>query len=106
MNFAFRLMAPRPTFVEDMTDDERATMAEHAGYWRGLLADGVAVVFGPVLDPAGPYGLAVVEVDDQEHVDRIIAADPAVRSGLKTEVYPMPGAVVRPFAGVTGPSAG
>ncbi len=99
MNFAFRLIAPRPTFVQDMTDEERGTMAEHAEYWRGLLADGVAVVFGPVLDPAGPYGLAVVEVDGPEHVERIIAADPAVRSGLKTEVHPMPGAVVRPFAG-------
>lgn len=99
MNFAVRLIAPRPTFVQDMTDAERATMAEHAAYWRGLLDDGVAVVFGPVLDPAGPYGLAVVEVAGPEHVERIIAADPAVRSGLETEVHPMPGAVVRPFAG-------
>ena len=99
MTFAFRLIAPRPTFVQDMTDEERATMAEHAAYWRGLLDQGVAVVFGPVLDPAGPYGLAVVEADDPEHVERIIAADPAARSGLRTEVHPMPGAVVRPFAG-------
>ena len=99
MTFTFRLIAPRPTFVQDMTDEERATMAEHAAYWRGLLDQGVAVVFGPVLDPAGPYGLAVVEADDPEHVERIIAADPAVRSGLRTEVHPMPGAVVRPFAG-------
>lgn len=99
MTYAVRLIAPRPTFVEDMTDDERAMMAEHAEYWRGLLADGVAVVFGPVLDPAGPYGLAVVEVDGPEQVDRIIAGDPAVRGGLKAEVHPMTGAIVRPFAG-------
>ena len=99
MNFAFRLIAPRPTFVEDMTDAERAMMAEHAEYWKGLLADGVAVVFGPVLDPAGPYGLAVVEVDGPEQVDRILAGDPAVRGGLKAEVHPMMGAIVRPFAG-------
>jgi uncharacterized protein YciI len=97
MNFAFHLIAPRPTFVEDMTDDERAMMAEHAQYWRQLLDDGVAVVFGPVLHPAGPYGLAVVEVTDQAHADRIIAADPAVRGGLKTEVYPMLDPVVRPY---------
>ena len=96
MTYAFRLIAPRPTFVQDMTDEERATMAEHAEYWKGLLAEGVAVVFGPVLDPAGPYGLAVVEVSDRAHVDRIIAADPAVRAGLKTEVYPMLDPVVRP----------
>ena len=99
MNYVFRLIAPRPTFVEDMTDEERVTMAEHAAYWRGLLDEGVAVVFGPVLDPAGPYGLAVVEVDGPEHVERVIAADPAVRAGLKTEVHPMLSAVARPFAG-------
>ena len=98
MNVAFHLIAPRPTFVEDMTDAERAVMAEHAAYRQQLLADGVAVVFGPVLHPAGPYGLAVVEVADQEHVDRIIAADPAVRAGLKTQVHPMINAVVRPYA--------
>ena len=97
MTYAFRLLAPRPTFVQDMTDEERATMAEHAEYWKGLLAEGVAVVFGPVLDPAGPYGLAVVEASGPDEVQRIIAADPAVRSGMRTEVHPMPGAVVRPF---------
>ncbi len=96
MNVVLHLIAPRPTFVEDMTDEERAVMADHAAYWRRLLDDGVAVVFGPVLDPAGPYGLAVVEVTDQQQVDRILAADPAVRAGLKTVTYPMPGAVVRP----------
>jgi uncharacterized protein YciI len=99
MNFAIRLIAPRPTFVDDMTDDERAMMAEHAGYWRQLLADGVAVVFGPVLDPAGPYGLAVIEVDDQQHAERVIAADPAVRGGMKAEAYPMLNAIYRSHAG-------
>ena len=99
MTYVLHLIAPRPTFVDDMTDEERAVMADHATYWRGLLADGVAVAFGPVLDPAGPYGLAVVEVDGPEHVERVIAADPAVRAGLKTEVHPMLSAVVRPFAG-------
>ena len=98
MIFAFRLLAPRPTFVEDMTDEERAVMAEHVEYWQGLMAAGVAVAFGPVLDPAGPYGLAVVEVPVPERVDEVIAADPAVRSGMKTMVFPMPGAFVRPHA--------
>ena len=99
MNFALRLIPPRPTFVQDMTDEEKAMMAGHVDYWRGLLAEGVAVVFGPVLDPAGPYGLAVVEVDGPEQVDRIIAGDPAVRGGLKVEAHAMRGAIVRPFAG-------
>lgn len=96
MLFAYRLQSPRPTFVTDMTDEERAVMATHTDYWNGLLADGVAVCFGAVLDPAGPYGLAVVEADDQAHVDRIAAADPALRCGMTAHAYPMPGGSARP----------
>ena len=100
MIFAFNLLPPRPTFVDDMTDDERAMMDRHVEYWRGLLADGVAVVFGPVLNPDGGYGLAVVEVSGQEQAERLIAGDPAVRGGLTCKAYPMPGAFVRPTATV------
>lgn len=96
-HFAFRLVPPRPTFAADMTPAEAATMAEHAEYWRGLLAEGTAVVFGPVLDPDGVYGLAVVEVDDAGAVETIVAGDPAVSSGLgRMHVAPMAGAIVRP----------
>ena len=100
MIFAFNLLPPRPTFVDDMTDDEKAMMDRHVEYWQGLMADGVAVVFGPVLNPDGGYGLAVVEVSGQEQAERLIAGDPAVRGGLTCRAYPMPGAFVRP----TGPA--
>jgi uncharacterized protein YciI len=96
--FAYHLQSPRPSFVEDMTDEEKAVMAEHTEYWKGLLADGVAVFFGPVLHPDGPYGLAVVEVADQEHIERITAGDPAVRSGMTARAYPVLGGYVRPVA--------
>ncbi|WP_035857712.1 YciI family protein [Cryptosporangium arvum] len=84
-----------PHVVTDMTDAEQAVMAEHTEYWKGLLADGVAVCFGAVLDPAGPYGLAVVEVVDHAQIERIAADDPAVRAGLTAEAHPMPGGFVR-----------
>ena len=100
MIFAFNLLPPRPTFADDMTDDEKAMMDRHVEYWQGLMADGVAVVFGPVLNPDGGYGLAVVEVSGQEQAERLIAGDPAVRGGLTCRAYPMPGAFVRP----TGPA--
>lgn len=98
--FAYTLIPPRPTFALDMTEGERAVMAEHAGYWTGLRDQGTAIAFGPVLDPAGHWGLAVVEVASDAEVDRIRDNDPAVRTGTGTvAVYPMPGAVVRPGSG-------
>ena len=33
-HFLVRLISPRPTFIQDMTADERAIMGEHGAYWR------------------------------------------------------------------------
>jgi uncharacterized protein YciI len=90
MAFLYRLIAPRPTFAQDMTDAERAAMAEHAEYLRGKLDEGVVVAFGPVADPAGAWGLGLIDVDDEAGARAVGDADPAVTSGTCTyEVVPM-----------------
>ena len=92
----YKLIPPRPTFALDLTDDEAAIMGEHAAYWSGLVDAGHALAFGPVLDPSGSWGLALVEAPDEETVRRFGAADPAVTSGLaRFDVFPMPMTVVR-----------
>ena len=94
--FLYKLVPPRPSFAMDMTDAERGVMGEHATYWGGLLAARTAVVFGPVLDPAGVWGLAVVEAGSVEEVRAIGEGDPAVTSRVATfEAYPMMGAAAR-----------
>ena len=91
-HFVYKLVPPRPTFgLGDMSDDEAAIMGRHSAYWSGLLADGTAVIFGPVVDPAGNWGLGVVRADTEDAVRAISAADPAVTSGLaRVEILPMP----------------
>lgn len=79
--FVFRLKAPRPNFALDMTDDEREVMGRHAEYWQPLIESGDMVVFGPVLDSTGSWGLGVVEAEDEERVRALAADDPAVTSG-------------------------
>ena len=99
-HFLYRLNSPRPTFPGDMTADEGAVMGEHAAYWSDLLGRGSVVVYGPVLDPAGAFGMAVVEADDAADIDAIGTADPAVAHGLCTfDVLAMPSAHVRPTDG-------
>jgi hypothetical protein len=88
--FFYKLIPPRPTFVQDMTEAERKAMDEHAKYWKRLTDAGVAVVFGLVLDPNGPWGVAIVEVEDESHTRLHGINDPAVKAGLTFEVYPMP----------------
>ncbi len=93
MYFFVRTGTPRPTFHLDMTDEERDLMRQHVAYWTGLAADGVSVVFGPVADPAGPYGIGVFRADDEAHMARLVAGDPAHHL-LGHQVLPMFDAVV------------
>lgn len=95
--FFCRLVPPRSTFSADMSDSERAVMRAHVGYWRGLLDDGYVVVFGPVADPAGGWGVSVVEAAYEAAVQALLARDPvcAVDRGFRYEVLEMPGAFAR-----------
>jgi uncharacterized protein len=95
--FVFRLNAPRPTFAFDMTDEERAIMGRHAAHWQPLVDAGQMVVFGPVVDSNGSWGLGVVEAEDEEEIRAFAASDPVVTSGTGTiEMGKMLAGFVRP----------
>jgi uncharacterized protein YciI len=95
--FVFRLMAPRPTFALDMTDGERQIMGRHAAYWQPLVDAGRMVVFGPVLDGTGSWGLGVVEADDEDEIRHFASGDPVVTTGTaEIEMGKMLGGFVRP----------
>jgi uncharacterized protein len=95
--FVFRLIAPRPTFALDMTDEERTIMGRHAAYWQPLIDSGRMVVFGPVLDDTGSWGLGVVEADDEDELRAFAAGDPVVTTNTaRMEVGKMLTGFVRP----------
>jgi uncharacterized protein YciI len=98
--FVFRLKAPRPTFALDMTDAERELMARHAAHWQPYVESGQMVVFGPVLDGTGSWGLGVVEAGDEDEPELLAFAanDPVVTTGTGTmEVGKMLAGFVRPL---------
>jgi uncharacterized protein len=95
--FVFRLMAPRPTFALDMTDEEREIMGRHVAYWQPFIDSGQMVSFGPVLDSTGSWGLGVIEAEDEEELRAFAARDPAVTTGTaKIELGKMLAGFVRP----------
>ena len=95
--FVLRLIAPRPTFALDMTDEEREIMERHAAHWQPLIDSGQMVIFGPVLDSTGSWGLGVVEADDEDELRAFAAGDPAVTSGTgQLEIGKMLAGFVRP----------
>ncbi len=95
--FVFRLQAPRATFALDMTDEEREIMGQHAAYWQPFIDSGQMVIFGPVLDSTGSWGLDVVEADDEDELRAFAAGDPAVISRTaEMEIGEMLAGFVRP----------
>ena len=95
--FLLKLVAPRPTFPADMTETEALVMKEHGDYLKEFVDRGTVIVMGPVMDPTGPWGVAVVEAGSEDEVQFLISRDPTVLSGLgfRYEVYPMARAMVR-----------
>jgi uncharacterized protein len=63
-NYFFKLLPPRATFIEDMTKQEERLVQEHALYVGEQMKAGNVLLFGPVRDPAGAFGVAILEVDD------------------------------------------
>jgi len=93
MYFFIRTQNPRPTFHLDMTADERSIMERHVAYWSEKATNGIAVVFGPVMDPKGVYGIGVYQVQDEAQMRELLNRDPA-NGLLQYEVLPMARAVV------------
>jgi len=76
--FAFRLIASRPDFAMTMTESERNIMKEHIAYWKPLSEAGTMLVFGPVMDPSGVYGLGIIAASDINEAEELVKADPAL----------------------------
>lgn len=93
--FVCRLVAPRPSFAFDMSEAERALMGRHGAYLRQWAEEGSAILFGPVNDPKGPWGLGIFDVEDEAKMQAIAAQDPIIQAntGFSYEILPMMQAV-------------
>jgi len=87
-HFFLKLNPPRASFTLDMTPEELDIMQQHVQYWAPFVNDGTVIVLGPVADPKGGYGIAILGVSDESILSRLIENDPA--NGLCSyEVHPM-----------------
>lgn len=96
--FFCKLVPPRPTFAMDLSPSEADVMMRHALYWQDLIARGVLRVFalGLVMDPAGAFGIAVMEREDESAVRALTDRDPAIAAGIGMhyEIHLMPRGVM------------
>jgi len=96
-HFFFKLIPPRTTFPSDASPEELAAMREHVAYWTGKMKDGALLAFGPVADPAGTYGIGILQLEDDQDPAALCAKDPVIRAslGFQIEFHPMPRLSVR-----------
>jgi uncharacterized protein YciI len=94
--FLLRLNPPRPTFAQDQSQAESSVMQRHFAYWSALSQRGTAIVYGPVADPSGTWGVAIIAVERDEDATAIKAADPAIlgQIGLRYDIFPMAQALI------------
>jgi len=94
-HYFFKLIPPRPTFPQDMTNEEGRLMEAHSRYFDEHFAAGRLLLcrlllYGPVMAATGAFGLAVLEVDSEGEAQRFGEGDPSVKAGLdRFEIYPM-----------------
>ena len=96
-HYLCKLKPPRPTFITDMTPEEARLMRAHREFWIPSVETGVVVAMGPVADPAGAYGVMIVEAASLEALEAMQASDPvAAQPGFSFENFFMPAIAVRP----------
>lgn len=86
--FVLKLNPSRPDFAQTMSEEERQIMLQHVVYWKNYMAKGMVSIFGPVLDPAGVYGLGIVVTENEDEIKEMIANDPAATIN-SYEYHPM-----------------
>jgi uncharacterized protein YciI len=86
--FVMYLRPNRPDFAQTMTPEELAIMQQHVAYWKPYLDSGTLIVYGPVFDPNGAYGIGIVGVQDEKELQALIEKDPASKIN-RYEYFPM-----------------
>jgi uncharacterized protein YciI len=81
-----------------MTPDEAQLMRAHREYWTPRVETGIVIAMGPVADPTGGYGVAIIEAASEATLEAMLEADPviAARRGFAYENWRMLGIAARP----------
>lgn len=80
--FLCKYIPPRPDFLATMSPEERELMKRHGDYMNDLLARNVIVAHGPVMDPAGSYGVSLYQIGDDQDIAAFTSEDPVVKNGV------------------------
>jgi uncharacterized protein len=90
VSFLVILRPGREQMPFEPTDEESRIVDAHYAYLKRLRDERKLVVAGPSVVPGDTIGIGVLSIDDEGEARAIVAADPAVSSGVMTaEIRPM-----------------
>lgn len=82
---------PRADFLATMSADELNWMKQHGDFLDKLLAKGMIVAHGPVIEGNSGYGVSLYQIADGEDISVFTSEDPIVKNGVgHYEHYVMP----------------
>jgi len=86
--FYMGTITARPTFVNDMTEEEGKIMSVHYEYLKEKFDNKQLLLAGPIL-AEGKFGVSVFTAESLKEADEFVQNDPAVIEGImKPEVHP------------------
>ena len=77
-----KFIPPRADFLATMSADEKQWMQQHGAYMNALLAQGLVVAHGPVIDSTGGYGVSLYQIADEQDIAALTSEDPIVKNGV------------------------
>ena len=75
--FVVKLISEQLKNPAQFSEEDKVIMQKHSLFWKNLMEGGNVLVYGPVLDPNGAYGLGIVTAEDKEVVYQMLSGDPA-----------------------------
>ncbi len=90
MSWLLFLRPHRPEMPFEPTEEEDRITGEHFAYLQRLRAEGKLLLAGPSPVAGDTIGIGIFDIDDEAEVRSLVAADPAVASGIMTaEIRPL-----------------
>jgi uncharacterized protein YciI len=87
LQFLATAIPKKENWKQNMTDEEKAVMAQHFAYVNQLFAEGKIFFSGACLD--GAMGLIVYKAESYEAAFEMFQNDPLVKSGItNTDLHP------------------
>ena len=85
-----KFIPSRVDFLATMSTDERKWMKQHGLYLNRLVEQGLVLAHGPVMDPAGGYGVSLFQIADEQEMAALTSEDPITKNGVgHYEHHPM-----------------